>query len=176
MNIRINNKNVLNDAILKIIMKKLFLLLFLLTTFNCWPDEPADTAEYHQSEEISLNDFIFEISGFDYFSGGAGFNFGSLYITGSHFFAWSAGALLEFNTKLEFIIRPYGYIYGGSGGMLFGLSVPVNINPDSFSFGFSPEIGVGIGPFQIGYRYNFYLDSTLNCHEISIRGIASIID
>lgn len=113
-----------------------------------------------------MNGFTLALGGFDYFSIGAGYNWGEGKIFHGHGAANVHGVLLEYKTMDELHLRFYSRLLGGSAGMLLGLSSAVVTNFDTYSVGIAPEIGIGIGTMNLFYRYNFYIDSSYNCHEV----------
>jgi hypothetical protein len=59
-------------------------------------------------------------------------------------------------------------MFGGSGGMLPGLSGIFLTDFARVALGIAPEIGFGIGRVNLLYRYNFYTDPKFNCHETAL--------
>ncbi len=139
-------------------------VLFILGCLLCW----SPWLYSQEMHEYDLTGATFALSGFDYFSTGIGYNWGSLRVWGPHYSASVMGLLLEYKTLDEIHLRTYGRLYGGSGGMLLGVSGLLASDFSKASLGISPEVGFGFGPMNVLYRYNFYLDSTFNCHEIAL--------
>lgn len=115
-----------------------------------------------------MTGWSFALSGFDYFSVGAGYNWGSGKLFGTHNAASVKGVVLEYKSLEELHLRGYGRLYGGSAAFLLGFSGVIATDFSQVTLGISPEVGLGIVSFNIIYRYNFYLDSDFNCHEIAI--------
>ncbi len=149
-------------------MKILKILLFALCSIGLFSQE-VDVEQAESKSDInysSMNGLTLSISAFNYFSVGLGYNWGKYSVFDTHFSATVFGTILEYKTLKELHLRTYARLYGGSAGILLGISNNITTDFDSFSIGLCPEIGIGFDSMNLFYRYNFYLNSDYNCHEI----------
>jgi hypothetical protein len=154
-------------------MKKMLFVLFLLIfSANIFAENIKDNEEENNfNNEIKIYDlsgFILELSFFNYFNIGLGYNLGKNKVAAGHFFGYNYGFFIEYKTVNELHFRIFYDICGGSSGTVLGASGIVATNFNSVTAGLAPHIGAGFPQFKIFYRYNFYLDKTFNCHEIII--------
>jgi hypothetical protein len=153
-------------------MKKQCTILFLFTLFslNIFAEDIIDDEDNieQKNDDIKIFDlsgFTLELSCFNYFNIGFGYNWGTCK-TFHHFFANDYGFYIEYKTIKELHFRLYYDIYGGAAGMLLGGSGVMATNFDKVTFGIAPHIGIGFPGMKLFYRYNFYLNKEFNCHEI----------
>ena len=115
-----------------------------------------------------MTGFVVSAGGFDFFSCGLGINGGRYWTVSGHYGAFTYGVMAEYKHKTEFHLRPYVRMYGGSAGMLLGLSAIYANDTNNQTIGMGPEVGLGFMNINILYRYNFYLDKDFNCHEFAL--------
>jgi hypothetical protein len=150
----------------------IFCTIFSVITFSVNAEETENnetiTEENNQDNEIDYNKtgIILSLGAFNYFSIGLGFNIGDWKRAGSHFAGSNYGFLIEYKTLKEMHLRIYGNIYGGASATYLGISGILCTNFENFTVGISPEIGLGFPGFSLFYRYNFYINTEYNCHEI----------
>ena len=152
-------------------MKKQYIvILLILISMNLFADNLEDNEEifeYNSEKRIyNLSGFALELSCFNYFNIGLGYNWGTYSVNYGHFFANSYGFLIEYKSIKELHLRIYYDIYGGSAGMLLGASGIASTDFEKISAGLAPHVGIGFAGMKLFYRYNFYLNKTFNCHEI----------
>jgi hypothetical protein len=154
-------------------MKRGFILLFLFMIFSLNVvaediDNDIENIEQNNNEikYYDLSGFALELSCFNYFNIGFGYNWGEFKVMYHHFFASDYGFYIEYKTIKELHLRIYYDMYGGSAGMLLGSSGIVATNFEKISVGIAPHIGAGFPGMKIFYRYNFYINKDFNCHEI----------
>jgi hypothetical protein len=154
-------------------MKRVSILLFLfiLFSFNITAEDTENNIEnIEQSKNeikyYNISGFTLELSCFNYFNIGLGYNWGEYKVMYNHFFASDYGFYIEYKTKSELHIRLFYDLYGGSAGMLMGASGAVITDFEKITAGLAPHIGVGFPGMKMFYRYNFYINKELNCHEI----------
>jgi hypothetical protein len=149
-------------------MKNVLLAVMLLLAFSLCAQENALEGENEARENVDFDKtgVILSLSAFNYFQAGVGFNCGSWKRAGDHFAGSNYGVLIEYKTIKEVHLRFYGNIYGGSSAMHMGVSGVLSSDFTDFSAGLAPEVGLGVPGGNLFYRYNFYLNSRFNCHEI----------
>jgi hypothetical protein len=143
-------------------MKKFLTILVLLNSVAF--AQTADSTEVKTSRgfrKISTGP-ILQLSFFNYFNVGLGYDFGEIIINGSHGNGREYGVLVEFDSKKEMHFRSYYNIEGGSAFLLLGASAVVAKHSDKTAVGIAPHIGL----FFLYYRYNFYTNSKFNRHEL----------
>lgn len=153
----------------------IIMLVLLMHAGNMLSAEDDSIEENGRLEEYSLSSSTQDMSGlvmsmscFNYFSVGLGYNFGEGGSDGHHPIGHNLGILIEYKTVKELVVRLYGHIYGGAGAMLLGVSPVFITDFRDFSFGFAPEIGIGLPGFGLIYRYNMYYERKFNCHQIGL--------
>ncbi|HSN91406.1 MAG TPA: hypothetical protein VLS93_09270 [Anaeromyxobacteraceae bacterium] len=108
---------------------------------------------------------LFSLGGFRRLAVGVGWNLGEHRVVGPHFAATAYGVALEFSAPDVLLGRAYGRLYGGSAGLLLGLSASVSTRSSEVFAGVGPEIGFGFGPVNLLYRYELHLDPELRGHQ-----------
>jgi hypothetical protein len=129
-------------------------------------NNPSEEPLKRNNTHYDKTGVILSLSAFNYFSVGLGFNKGGWRRAGPHFAGSNYGVLFEYKTIKELHLRIYGNIYGGASAIHLGASGMICTNFEEITFGISSEIGIGAPGFSMLYRYNFYLNSKYNCHEI----------
>jgi hypothetical protein len=154
-------------------MRKGFMVLFLFIIFSFSTvaedmDNNDENIEQDRNEirYYDMSGLSLELSCFNYFNIGLGYNWGEYKVMSHHFFVFFYGFYMEYKTKKELHLRIYYDTYGGSAGMLLGASGVVVTNFEKVSVGIAPHIGVGFPGMKLFYRYNFYINNDFNCHEI----------
>lgn len=87
-----------------------------------------------------------------------------------HFSGHNEGAIVSYCIGNSlFTFRPFFGIFGGSAGMLLGISTPLSFNSHTLTIGISPEVGISVfGLASFYYRYNFYLERGYSSHEVGL--------
>jgi len=153
-------------------IKKILLIVIFISyiSYFAFAENLYDNENNEENIIIyDLSGLVFELSGFNFFSIGFGYNWGNLTVFNNHFSAATYGFLLKYKTKNEMQFRLYYNLYGGSAGMLLGASTVMTTNFDELTVGIAPHIGIGLGPMNIFYRYNFHLNNKFNIHEIVLK-------
>jgi hypothetical protein len=166
-----------------VFVKTQFIVLFLiLLSFNLVAEDiisdDEENNEYNRNEirYYDLSGFTLELSAFNYYNMGLGYNWGEYKTVAAHFFAHDYGFLIEYKTRKELHFRIYADMYGGSAGMLLGASGILATNFKKIAVGIAPHVGVGFPGMKLFYRYNFYINKTFNCHEIALNILINPFD
>ena len=149
----------------------LLFLLFVGIQEPVFSREESDDFTDTESEQIQNQYGLkFDISYFEEISIGIGLSYGTISSIEHHFFGYSFGMLMNYRFEKDFYtLRPFIQICGGSGAILLGLSSPISTDFNTVTFGLSPTVGFSLfGIIDFYYRYNFYLDTKYNSHEIGL--------
>lgn len=152
---------------MKIIITLMFMFVsFFLAAEDIDINEKKNRHNDNEVIEYDLSGFALEIGFLNYFTVGVGYKWGTGSTFSHHFVARDYGFFIKYKTRNELDVRFYYDFYGGSAGMLLGASGIVATNFENITVGLAPHIGMGVPGMKLFYRYNFYLDSSFNCHEV----------
>jgi len=147
-----------------------FLLLISASAFCAFAQSQDDAGRVVHD----LTGWTAEISAFNYFAIGIGYNLGKYSASGGGFGGFSAnayGLLLRYKTPNEMQLRLFYNMYGRYSGntLLLGASAVLATNFSETTAGIAPHVGFGIYVMNLFYRYNFHLNGSFNSHEIVLQ-------